>query len=82
MGVDDLFLRDWSKDQILELQGKLSISLYERTILSPLLEVNEARNLLEKTEFTNFLQTRNVRGYKRLGIDSPLPGYHEVVSLL
>ena len=65
MGVDDLFLRDWSKDQILELQGKLSISLYERTILSPLLEVNEARNLLEKTEFTNFLQTRNVRGYKR-----------------
>jgi Thiamine biosynthesis enzyme ThiH and related uncharacterized enzymes len=39
--------------------------LYERTILSPLLEVNEARNLLEKTEFTNFLQTRNVRGYKR-----------------
>lgn len=65
MGVDDLFLRDWSKNQILELQSKLSIPLYERTILSPLLEVNEARNLLEKTEFTNFLQTRNVRGYKR-----------------
>ena len=65
MGIDDLFLRDWSKDQILELQSKLSIPLYERTILSPLLEVNEARNLLEKTEFTNFLQTRNVRGYKR-----------------
>ena len=64
-GVDDLFLRDWSKDQILELQSKLSVPLYERTILSPLLEVNEARNLLEKTEFTNFLQTRNVRGYKR-----------------
>ena len=64
-GVDDLFLRDWSKDQILELQSNLSIPLYERTILSPLLEVNEARNLLEKTEFTNFLQTRNVRGYKR-----------------
>ena len=64
-GVDDLFLRDWSKNQILELQSKLSIPLYERTMLSPLLEVNEARNLLEKTEFTNFLQTRNVRGYKR-----------------
>ena len=64
-GVDDLFLRDWSKDQILELQSNLSNHLYERTILSPLLEVNEARNLLEKTEFTNFLQTRNVRGYKR-----------------
>ena len=64
-GVDDLFLRDWSKDQILELQSNLSNPLYERTILSPLLEVNEARNLLEKTEFTNFLQTRNVRGYKR-----------------
>ena len=64
-GVDDLFLRDWSKDQILELQSNLSNPLYERTILSPLLEVNEARNLLEKTEFTNFLQSRNVRGYKR-----------------
>ena len=85
-GVDDLFLRDWSKDQILELQSKLSIPLYERTILSPLLEVNEARNLLEKTEFTNFLQTRNVRGYKREttswypGSGEPIPNLFNFTS--
>ncbi|MDB4823806.1 5-amino-6-(D-ribitylamino)uracil--L-tyrosine 4-hydroxyphenyl transferase CofH [Acidimicrobiia bacterium] len=64
-GIDDLFLRDWSKDQIFELQGKTEEPVYERTLLSPLFDVNEARSNLEKTEFTNFLQTRNVRGYKR-----------------
>ena len=64
-GVDDLFLRDWSKDQIFELQGKTEEPVYERTLLSPLFDVNEARSNLEKTEFTNYLQTRNVRGYKR-----------------
>ena len=85
-GVDDLFLRDWSKDQILELQSNLEIPLYERTILSPLLEVNEARNLLEKTEFTNFLQTRNVRGYKREttswypGSGEPIPNLFNFTS--
>ena len=64
-GIDDLFLRDWSKDQIFELQGKTEEPVYERTLLSPLFDVNEARSNLEKTEFTNYLQTRNVRGYKR-----------------
>ncbi|MBL6832889.1 MAG: 5-amino-6-(D-ribitylamino)uracil--L-tyrosine 4-hydroxyphenyl transferase CofH [Candidatus Actinomarina sp.] len=64
-GIDDLFLRDWSKDQIFELQGKTEKPVYERTLLSPLFDVNEARSNLEKTEFTNYLQTRNVRGYKR-----------------
>ena len=64
-GIDDLFLRDWSKDQIFELQGKTEEPVYERTLLSPLFDVNEARTNLEKTEFTNYLQTRNVRGYKR-----------------
>ena len=64
-GIDDLFLRDWSKDQIFELQGKTEEPVYERTLLSPLFNVNEARSNLEKTEFTNYLQTRNVRGYKR-----------------
>ena len=85
-GVDDLFLRDWSKDQIIELQSDLSIPLYERTILSPLLGVNEARNLLEKTEFTNFLQLRNVRGYKREttswypGSGEPIPNLFNFTS--
>ena len=64
-GADDLFLRDWSKDQIIELQNQSDNNLYERTILSPLFGINEARDILDKTEFTNFLQTRNVRGYKR-----------------
>ena len=64
-GIDDLFLRDWSKDQIFELQGKTEEPVYERTLLSPLFDVNEARSNLEKTEFTNYLQTRNERGYKR-----------------
>ncbi len=64
-GIDDLFLRDWSKDQIFELQGKTEEPVYERTLLSPLFDVNDARSNLEKTEFTNYLQTRNVRGYKR-----------------
>tara|TARA_B110000438_G_scaffold70245_1_gene70468 strand:+ start:2145 stop:4013 length:1869 start_codon:yes stop_codon:yes gene_type:complete len=64
-GVDDLFLRDWSKDQILELQTTMVYPIYERTLLSPAFSVNQARSVLDKLEFTNFLQTRNVRGYKR-----------------
>ena len=85
-GVDDLFLRDWSRDQILELQNKIQISMHERTLLSPLLTVNEARNILSKIEFTNFLQTRNVRGYKREmttwfpGSGEPIPNLFNFTS--
>ena len=80
-GVDDLFLRDWSKDQIIELQNTTNNNLYERTVLSPLLEINEARNILEKIEFTNFLQTRNVRGYKR-EVSTWYPGSGEPIPHL
>lgn len=80
-GVDDLFLRDWSKDQIIELQNIINNNLYERTVLSPLLEINEARNILEKIEFTNFLQTRNVRGYKR-EVSTWYPGSGEPIPHL
>ena len=80
-GVDDLFLRDWSKDQIIELQNITNNNLYERTVLSPLLEINEARNILEKIEFTNFLQTRNVRGYKR-EVSTWYPGSGEPIPHL
>ena len=80
-GVDDLFLRDWSKDQIIELQNTTNNNLYERTVLSPLLEINEARNILEKIEFTNFLQTRNVRGYKR-EVSTWYPGSGEAIPHL
>ena len=80
-GVDDLFLRDWSKDQIIELQNTTNNNLYERTVLSPLLAINEARNILEKIEFTNFLQTRNVRGYKR-EVSTWYPGSGEPIPNL
>ena len=80
-GVDDLFLRDWSKDQIIELQNITNNNLYERTVLSPLLEIDEARNILEKIEFTNFLQTRNVRGYKR-EVSTWYPGSGEPIPNL
>ena len=80
-GVDDLFLRDWSKDQIIELQNTINNNLYERTVLSPLLEINEARNILEKIEFTNYLQTRNVRGYKR-EVSTWYPGSGEPIPNL
>ena len=85
-GVDDLFLRDWSRDQILELQNKIQISMHERTLLSPLLTINQARNILSKIEFTNFLQTRNVRGYKREmttwfpGSGEPIPNLFNFTS--
>jgi 7,8-didemethyl-8-hydroxy-5-deazariboflavin synthase CofH subunit len=85
-GVDDLFLRDWSRDQILELQSKIQISMHERTLLSPLLSINEARNILDKTEFTNFLQSKNVRGYKREitrwfpGSGEPIPNLFNFTS--
>ena len=80
-GVDDLFLRDWSKDQIIELQNITNNNLYERTVLSPLLQISEARNILEKIEFTNFLQTRNVRGYKR-EVSTWYPGSGEPIPNL
>lgn len=85
-GVDDLFLRDWSRDQILDLQNKIQISMHERTLLSPLLTINQARNILSKIEFTNFLQTRNVRGYKREmttwfpGSGEPIPNLFNFTS--
>ena len=85
-GVNDLFLRDWSRDQILELQNKIQISMHERTLLSPLLTINQARNILSKIEFTNFLQTRNVRGYKREmttwfpGSGEPIPNLFNFTS--
>ena len=85
-GVNDLFLRDWSRNQILELQNKIQISMHERTLLSPLLTINQARNILSKIEFTNFLQTRNVRGYKREmttwfpGSGEPIPNLFNFTS--
>ena len=63
-GVQDLWLRDWSYKDIKELKNNSNFELYERTLFS-LVDVNKARKLLSKIQFTNFLQLRDVRGYKR-----------------
>ena len=63
-GVQDLWLRDWSYKDIKELKNNSNFELFERTLFS-LVDVNKARKLLSKIQFTNFLQLRDVRGYKR-----------------
>ena len=63
-GVQDLWLRDWSYREIKELKNNTNFELFERTLFS-LVDVNKARKLLSKIQFTNFLQLRDVRGYKR-----------------
>ena len=63
-GVQDLWLRDWSYKEIKELKNTSNFELFERTLFS-LVDVNKARKLLSKIQFTNFLQLRDVRGYKR-----------------
>ena len=63
-GVQDLWLRDWSYKEIKELKNNSNFELFERTLFS-LVNVNKARKLLSKIQFTNFLQLRDVRGYKR-----------------
>jgi len=68
-GINDLLLRDWNTEQIKDLQSVSKQNLYERTVLSPLLSIDEARKLLDKGEFTNYLLTRDVRGYRRKETD-------------
>jgi len=68
-GINDLLLRDWNTDQIKELQSISKHNLYERTVLSPLLSIDEARKLLDKGQFTNYLLSRDVRGYRRKETD-------------
>jgi len=63
-GVQDLWLRDWSYKEIKELKNNSNFELFERTLFS-LVDVNKARKLLSKIQFTNYLQLRDVRGYKR-----------------
>ncbi len=68
-GVNDLLLRDWNTEQIKELQVACKQNLYERTVLSPILSIDEARVILDKEEFTNYLLSRDVRGYRRKETD-------------
>ena len=64
-GVSDLLLRDWSSEQILELQNLDGLNFYERTLLSPVFSIDEAREEFDKERFFRFLKTRNVRGFRR-----------------
>ena len=64
-GVSDLLLRDWSSEQILELQNLDGLNFYERTLLSPVFSIDEARKEFDKERFFRFLKTRNVRGFRR-----------------
>ena len=50
-GVSDLLLRDWSSEQILELQNLEGLNFYERTLLSPVFSIDEAREEFDKERF-------------------------------
>jgi len=64
-GVSDLLLRDWSSEQIEELQGVERLNVYERTLLSPIFSIDEARDEFDKGRYFRYLNTRNVRGFRR-----------------
>ena len=65
IGVSDLLLRDWSSDQIQELQKFDGINLYERTLMSPIFSIDEARDEFDKERYFRYLNTRNIRGFRR-----------------
>ena len=64
--IDDLLLRDWSSDQILDLQKHQDFNYFERTVLSPLFSIDEARKLFDSKRYFRYLKTKDVRGYRRL----------------
>ncbi len=79
LGVSDLWLRDWNNSDINTLAKNIDINLYERTVTSPVLSIQDAREILTKQKFTTYLESRDVRGYRRQkvqwapGKDLPVP---------
>ncbi len=67
--LDDLLLRDWSSEQILELQNHPNFNYYERTVLSPLFSIDEARESFDSKRYFRYLNTKDVRGYRRVKTD-------------
>ena len=65
-GVDSIWLRDWSIEDINKLQNQSDYNLYETTLISSKFSINEARQEFSKETFTRFLLTKDVRGYKRV----------------
>ena len=45
--VNDLLLRDWSSEQIKDLQGLNGYSFFERTLLSPIIPLDEAISIFD-----------------------------------
>ena len=64
--IDDLLLRDWSSEQILELQNHPNFNYYERTVLSPLFSIDEARESFDSKRYFRYLNAKDVRGYRRV----------------
>ncbi len=64
--IDDLLLRDWSLEQILELQNHVDFSYYERTVLSPHFSIDEARGAFDSKRYFRYLNAKDVRGYRRV----------------
>ncbi len=64
-GISDLLFRDWSSAQIDELQNIEGYNFYERTLLSPIFSIDEAREEFNKERYFRYLNTRNVRGFRR-----------------
>ena len=64
--IDDLLLRDWSLEQILELQNHVDFSYYERTVLSPHFSIDEAREAFDSKRYFRYLNAKDVRGYRRV----------------
>ena len=79
LGVSDLWLRDWNNSDINSLAKNKDINLFERTVTSPILDIQEAREILPKDKFSLYLESRDVRGYRRQkvqwapGKDLPVP---------
>ena len=65
-GIDSIWLRDWSIEDINKLQNLSDYNLYETTLISSKFSINEARQEFSKETFTRFLLTKDVRGYKRM----------------
>jgi len=86
IGVSDLWLRDWNNNDIEILSKRLGVQFLERTVLSPFLDLDEAREVLPKEKFSSFLSTRDVRGYRREevewapGKDIPVPDSSNISS--
>ena len=68
-----------------EIQNIQGFNFYERTLLSPVFSIDEARKEFTKERFFRYLNTRNVRGFRREKTDwfpgsgKDIPQLHNLV---